>query len=79
MKIKEDLVFDKTGQHLHGFVNLGDVNSQLQLLEDDINGGKPQHEHVATEVLTLMVRGIFFKLEYPYASFPTKGINSMPV
>ena len=73
MKIKQDLVYDKTGKFLHGFVNLGDINTQLQSLEDDISNGKV-HDYVATDMLTLMVRGIFFKLEYPYASFPTKGI-----
>lgn len=71
MKIREDLVYDKTGDHLHGFVNLGDVNNQLLELEKNID--KDPHEQLATEMLTLMVRGIFFKLEFPYASFPTTG------
>ena len=65
-------MYDKTGHHLHGFVNLGDVNSQLQQLQKHISDDKP-HEQLATMMLTLMVRGIFFKLEYPYASFPTTG------
>ena len=53
MKIQEDLVYDKTGQHLIRFVNLGDVN-----------------EHM----LTLMVRGIFMKFEFPYTRFPTQSM-----
>ena len=37
MKIQEDLVFDKTGKQIHGFVNLGDVNSDLQALESQVS------------------------------------------
>ena len=76
MKIKEDLVYDKTGHHLHGFVNLGEVNNQLLQLEKNVgvsSGVSKPHKHMATEMLTLMVRGIFIKLEYPYASFPATG------
>ena len=70
MKVREDLVYDKTGEMPHGFVNLGDVNNQLRELE--ANAGRP-HESIATQMLTLMVRGVFIKLEFPYASFPTQG------
>ena len=73
MKVREDLVYDKTGESLHGFVNLGDVNNQLQELEKQTNTGKP-HDSFATQMLSVMVRGIFLKLEFPYASFPTQGI-----
>ena len=33
MKVREDLIYDKTGETLHGFTNLGDVNNQLRELE----------------------------------------------
>ena len=72
MKVREDLVYDKTGESLHGFLNLGDVNNQLQELEKQTNSGQP-HDYIATQMLTVMVRGIFLKLEFPYASFPTQG------
>lgn len=72
MKVREDLVYDKTGESLHGFVNLGDVNNQLQQLERQADTGEP-HKSFATQMLTLMVRGVFMKLEFPYASFPTQG------
>ena len=74
MKIQEDLVYDRNGCHLHGFVNLGDVNNQLQQLEQNVQNDKP-HEHLDTEMLTLMIRGVFIKMEFPYASFPTTGID----
>ncbi len=73
MKIQEDLVFDKTGHQLLGFVNLGDVNSDLKALETQINDDTATSENIATHVLTLMIRGIFIKFEFPYASFPTQG------
>ena len=72
MKIQEDLVYDKTGVHVHGFVNLGGVNEQLLKLEKDLSNDEPPLE-LATHMLTLMVRGVFIKLEFPYASFPTTG------
>lgn len=50
MKIQEDLVYDKTGQRLHGFVNLGDINSDIQSLETAVP---------VAILLTVMVRGIF--------------------
>ena len=72
MKIREDLVYERTGNHLLGFVNLGDINGQLQDLEQKVQSDKP-HEYLATHMLTLMIRGVFIKLEFAYASFPTQG------
>lgn len=66
MKLQEDLVFDKTGQILHGFVNLGDVNSDVEKLRVyEISGDATSSESIATHMLTVMVRGIFFKMEFP--------------
>ena len=75
MKIHEDLVFDKHGRNLLGFINLGSINEQLQELEKETLTTKP-HENIATHMLTVMVRGVFIKLEFPFASFPTKGLTS---
>ena len=72
MKIQEDLIYDQTGIHVHGFVNLGGVNEQLLKLEKDLSNDEPPLE-LATHMLTLMVRGVFIKLEFPYTSFPTTG------
>ena len=73
MKIQEDLVFDKTGKQIHGFVNLGDVNSDLQALESQANDNTTPSGSIATHMLTLMARGIFIKLEFPYANFRMQG------
>ena len=61
MKIKETLVYDKNKSKIVGFVNLGEVNDQLAKFEreasndTELSGGE-----VATHILILMVRGIFF-------------------
>ena len=73
MKLQEDLVYDRTGQRLHGFVNLGDINSELQVLEKQVRDIASPCSNIATHILTLMVRGIFIKLEFPYANFPTQS------
>lgn len=73
MKVQENLVYDRTGQRLHGFVNLGDVNSDLVALESELCSDKNPSDNIASHVLTLMIRGIFFNLEFPYANFPTQG------
>lgn len=72
MKVQEDLVFDKHGRNLLGFVNLGAINEQLQDLEREVQMAQP-HQSLATHMLTIMVRGIFVKVEFPFACFPTQG------
>ena len=75
MKIPEDLVFDSSGRWLHGFVNLGDISNKLQALEREVRySSVTPSGTIATHMLTLMICGIFTKLEFPYASFPTQGI-----
>ena len=54
MKIQEDLVFDKTGVYMHGFVNLGNVNQELLKLEQEIEKDEGNIQ-LATHMLTLMV------------------------
>ena len=71
MKIHEDLVFDKSSGEIVGFVDAGDFNNKMRLLEEQCNGN--DHDVIATHMLTLMIRGIFIKLNFPYAQFPTSG------
>ena len=78
MKIKESLVYDKHSAHIIGFVNMGDVENQLSQLEQRYGSTNVhvQHPAIATHMLVLMVRGIFFKMEYPYAHFPTRRLTA---
>ncbi len=66
--MKEKLVYDKFETRVIGFVKLGEVNDQLDKLEN----ATPD---IATCVLTIMVRGIFINLRFPYANFPSKSIT----
>ena len=70
MKIKEDLVYNKHTGQIVGFTNLDDVSQRLLQLENE--GDCPP---VASHVLTIMVRGVFFKIEFPYAHFGTTGVT----
>ena len=67
MKIKEYLVYNKHTGNLVGYVNLGNVENQLLLLEEN----KKVTNYVATHMLTFMIRGISTSLNYPLAHFAT--------
>ena len=71
MKFKEGLVNNKHSGKVIGFTDLGDINNELLQLENNT-----EHPPIATHVLVLMVRGIFFKMESPYAHFGTDGISA---
>ena len=66
-------MYDKHTSKVIGFVNLGDVDRQLSALEFDSSQSPPT---IATHILTLMVRGVFSKLHFPLANFPTAGIRT---
>ena len=52
------------------------MNDQLAKFEREASNDTEQScGEVATHILTLMVRGIFFRLRFPYAHFPTTGIT----
>ena len=69
--IKSDLVYDRHSSRVIGFFNLGAVDQQLAVLEQS------SFPTAATRVLTVMVRGIFYRLNFPLANFPTAGITSV--
>ena len=78
MKIKEDLVYDKNTSQIIGFTQLGDMNDTLARVEsikECTDDESVKHPPVADHIMVLLVRGLFFKLNFPYAHFPTrKGI-----
>ena len=71
MKIKEGLVYNKHSGSIIGFTDLGDINNELMRPQQD-----GEHPPIANHVLVLMVRGIFFRLQFPYAHFGTEGITA---
>ena len=71
MKIKEGLVYNKYSGEMIGFMNLGDVNNELLKLKRG-----EELPQIADHILVIMVRGIFVKLEFPYAHFSTRGVTA---
>ena len=76
MHIKEDLVYDKVSGELIGFVNLGDIANHLQDLEQQLQTSNESSPPLATTVFIFMVRGLFIKLNFPYATFPAKSVSA---
>ncbi|XP_065891694.1 uncharacterized protein [Dysidea avara] len=79
MKIREDLVFNKTTGEITGFVDYGEetFDERFEELRRRCNQGTQIRERVvATHMLVLMVRGIFFKMDIPIAQFPTAGVSA---
>lgn len=79
MKIREDIVFNKTTGEILGFVDYGQGSFDdrfTELRERCKKGSQISERTVATHMLALMVRGIFFKMDIPIAQFPTTGVNA---
>jgi len=72
MHIKESLVYDKHSGELIGYTELGDINTHLTTLERSLTGESPS---LASTVMSFMVRGLFSKLQFPYAHFPCHQIT----
>ena len=77
MKIKENIVYNKHTSEIVGFVSLGDINNSILDLQRDMDkAANPSHPPNATHLLALMVRGVFFKLEFPIVHFGTDKLNA---
>ena len=76
MHVREDLVFNKHSGELIGFTNMGEINSCLTSLEknDDTSTSSPPML-LANSMVTFMVKGLFSRLEFPYAYFPCRNIT----
>lgn len=78
MKIREDLVFDKTTGQITGFVDYGQSNLNSYFAKQKKECLHHQRLNlnetsVATHMLTVLVQGINIKLEFPFAEFATTG------
>ena len=70
MYVKQDLVYDKNTGELIGFMNLGDINNHLLALEQSMSLPDESTEVLARTMMVFMVKGLFSRLEFPYAHFP---------
>ena len=78
MKIKEDLVFDKTMGQITGFVDYdqSNLNSYFAKLKKECQCHQRlnlNETSVARHMLTVLVRGINIKLKFAFAQFATTG------
>ena len=75
MKIREDLVFNKTTGEITGFVDYGEetFDESFEELRRCNQGSQIRERVVATHMFALMVRRILFKMDIPIAQFPTTG------
>ena len=76
MKVKENLVYNKHTGEVVGFINLGGINNDLLRMEDVCLQDQDCQPTVASHLLVLLVRGIFIKLNFPYAHFATDGVTA---
>lgn len=75
MKISAGLVYNKHTGRIVGFTDLGEINNELKDFEVSVNEESTVRP-TATHVLTLMVRGIDFRLNYPIAYFAGAGVKA---
>ena len=72
--IKEGLVYDKHQGSLIGFSNLGEINNHLLKLESALDG-EDMPQQLASSMVVLMIRGLFQKLNFPYAQFAVSNLS----
>ena len=75
MHIRQDIVFDKSTGHMIGFANLGETNHHLLEFEQSIMNDTTPSPKYAKTMTVLMVRGLFSKLQFAYAQFPSTDIT----
>lgn len=80
VRIKENLVYDKHGVRVIGYVDIGSVNNELLKLEQACENEQPETPGsllpVAKHMLVFMVRGLFIDLNFPYAQFATANLTA---
>lgn len=75
MHVKEDLVYDKHSGAMIGFANLGHINDHLLQFESSLLEDKQMPSQLAKTMMVFMVRGLFSKLQFPYAQFPCANLS----
>jgi hypothetical protein len=72
VKIKADLVYNKTSGELVGYVNLDKVSNEMQNCGDI----DEMNDQLAQYLLVTMVRGVTTSLCYPLAAYATKSAST---
>lgn len=58
-----------------GFSNLGEVNQHLVEFEKSLSDDNVAAPKLAKTMMVFMVRGLFSRLEFPYAQFPCADLS----
>lgn len=58
-----------------GCAHLGEINSHLDVFEKTMEEETDEQEPLAKSILVFMVRGLFNKLQFPYAQFPCNSLH----
>ena len=75
MHIRQEIVFDRHSGQMIGFTNLGDINRHLLDFEQSLSNSITQTPKRAKTMAVFMVRGLFSKLQFPYAQFPSTDLT----
>ena len=77
MKVKSGLVYNKHSGKIVGFTEMTDIGNEIERFERGMKDDEEdQMRGVATQVMAVMVRGLFSKYEYMIAYFPGQGFTS---
>lgn len=74
MKIKEGIIYNKHECRIVGFVNFGSTNNDLLSFERSIK--ESPDAPVAKHMLVFLVRGVFIRMQFPYAQYPTADLTA---
>ena len=74
VKVKEGIVYNKHDCRIVGFVDVRDVNNALLEFEKSLSSETGCT--VAKHMLVFMVHGVFIKLNFPYAQYPTTDLSA---
>ena len=58
-----------------GFINLGKTNDHLLKFERSLEEGGPTLQPLANSMMVFMVRGLFTRLQFPYAQFSCASVS----
>ncbi|KAK3920082.1 Transposable element P transposase [Frankliniella fusca] len=73
--ISQKLVYRKSDGSLVGYMKLTEVEQELKLLEEKINGTESSQPEVASCILAYMVKGVSNSLKELVAAFPVKALK----
>ena len=76
MYIKQGLVFEKSTGALFGFMDLGDINNQLDEFEASLKQNTSMLQRpIAKTMIVFMFKGFFTNIALPYAQFAATSLT----